>query len=359
MNLLMPTEGVRAPAPSPWARAPRDLGEVRYTVNGDTRGLADLHRSTGTTSFVVVHRGVVVHESYPGRFASPSSRFQLFSLTKSVTSLLLGIAGDEGLLDDLDTPVSDIVPALSDGPFARVTVRQLLHMSSGVGDVEDWTVPGALINRFEAAVTGGGSVPDLIRSAEITAEPGERFNYSTIDSHVLGWVLEALTGRSLAALLSEKLWGPLGAETDAFYFLNRGRPRSALGGGSLNATALDLARVGLLMARDGVWDGVQLVPADWVTACREAQFPYTVPGELGENYPDHYGYSSQWWSLEGSDGPGVITGLGVYGQSLWVDAERDVVVVKTSTWPTAEDDDRDAETVAAFRAVGDYLAELE
>lgn len=83
-------------------------------------------------------------------------------------------------------------------------------MSSGVGDIEDWTIPDAPINRYETAVTTGGSVLDVIRSLPVVSAPGQRFNYSTIDSHVLGWVLEAATGLTLAQNASARLWGPMG-----------------------------------------------------------------------------------------------------------------------------------------------------
>ena len=125
-------------------------------------------------------------------------------------------------------------------------------MTTGVGDLETWEVPNSGIKQFEQTIMGGGDIADVVRAATRTAPAGERFNYSTFDTQLLGWVLEAATGQSLATYASERLWQKLGADRDAYYWLTRGRPRTAIGGGSLNATARDVARIGLLMAGDGV-----------------------------------------------------------------------------------------------------------
>ncbi|MFF9147541.1 serine hydrolase domain-containing protein [Streptomyces sp. NPDC014861] len=356
MDRLMPTETVTRSGPvRPLPYRPAVL-DVAYEWRGRRRTLEDLHASTLTTAFVVLHRGAIVHESFPGRFASPATRFQLFSLTKSVTSMLIGIALAEGSIASLDDPVVRYRPDLAGSAYDGPTVEHLLQMSSGVGDLEDWTLPDALINRFEQAVTSGRPVLEVIRSAPRVCEPGVRFNYSTLDSHVLGWVLEAATGMSLARYAAERLWSRIGAEHDAFYFLTRGRPRTALGGGSLNAAARDLARLGLLMARSGQMDGIQVLDSGWVERSRSGAATYLDVGRLGPSGAPHYGYANQWWTLGGERR--AFTGLGVHGQYLWVDPEADVVIAKTSAWPTPDDTERDGETVAALTALTDRLAAL-
>ncbi|MFF6868316.1 MULTISPECIES: serine hydrolase [unclassified Streptomyces] len=353
MSTLMPTDTVpRSPRPRPFVRRIRTL-ECSYEFGGRRHTLEDLHRRTHTTGFAVVHRGVLVHESHPGRFASPGTRFQLFSLTKSVTSMLVGIALEEGALSLDDQAVSHL-PELAGSAYDGVTVGHLLDMCSGVGGVEDYTDPDAPIGRFERAVTGGGSVLDVLRSLPRAAEPGTAFNYSTLDTQVLGRVLEAATGTPLARYAARRLWDPVGAESDAYYFLTRGRPRTALGGGSFNATVRDLARLGVLMAHGGVWDGRRVVPAAWAERSRGAGLPHLEVGALGGGLPAHYGYANQWWTLGGEHR--AFTGLGIHGQFLWVDPVADVVVVKTSAWPTADDPERDAETVAALTALTARLA---
>lgn len=353
MDRVMPTETVHRPAaPTPLntSRTPLGVAGIRYEFDGRRYSIPELHQRTHTTAFLVAHRGEIVHESYPGRFASPTAKFQLFSLTKSVTSMLVGIALERGEIGAITDDVIDYVPSLKGSGYDGVTLEHLLNMSSGVGGVEDWTVPDAPIKQFEEAVTTGGSVLDVIRALPRLREPGTAFNYSTIDTHVIGWALEAATGHTLAQYATERLWRPMGAESDAFYFLTRGKPRTALGGGSLNATVRDLARVGAMMAAGGRVGDTELVPEAWVSRSRGTDLPQFQAGALlGGGGAAHYGYSNQWWTVGGERR--AYTGLGVHGQFLWIDPDSETVIVKTSAWNDPDDDARDAETCAALAAV--------
>jgi CubicO group peptidase (beta-lactamase class C family) len=306
---------------------------------------------------VVLHRGAIVHERYPGTFARAAARFQLFSLTKSVTSMLLGIAMAELAIKSLDDPVTAYRPDFAGTAFDGPTLGHLLNMTSGVGDLECWDLPDSDIKRFEQAVMGGGRVDEVVRSARSTAPPGERFNYSTLDTQVLGWVLEAATGQSLATYTAERLWRRIGADRDAYYWLTRAHPRTALGAASLNATPRDLARLGLLMAHGGELAGQQIVPRDWIGRSRGQNVPHLAIGALGPSGYNHYGYANQWWTVD--DNHGAFTGLGIYGQYLFVDPVADVVVVKLSAWPRPDDEHLDRETITALRQITDYLAQAD
>ncbi|UQU67899.1 beta-lactamase family protein [Couchioplanes caeruleus] len=355
MNWLMPTEPVRRghdPRPLPVGHLPLNLS---YRFDDRDHSLADLHRRTHTTAFVVLHRGAIVHESYPGAFAGPRVRMQLFSLSKSITSILLGIALAEGAVGSVKDLVTDYRPDFLGTAYEGTTLADLLDMSSGVGDLETWDGTDSFIRRFERAVLSGGDVAAIIRSAPRTAGIGERFNYSTFDAQVLGWVLEAATGLTLAAYASDRLWARIGAERNAYYGLSRSEPRTAIGAGAFNATARDLARVGLMMARDGVCGDEQIVPGDWVRRSRGADVPHLAVGALGPSGYDHYGYANQWWTL-GESCFHAFTGLGVHGQYLFVDPAADVVIVKCSAWPTEDDPARDRETITALRRIADHLA---
>jgi len=318
------------------------------------RRLAEWHVDTFTTSCVVLHRGEIVHECYPGRFARPGVRFQGFSLTKSVTSILIGIALAEGAIKSVEDPAVAYCPALARSAFEGPTIEHLLDMSGGSSANEDWTVADSSINRYERAVTGGGSVLDVALSLGREDTPGTVFNYSTIDTQVLGWVLEGATGMPLAQYAASRLWSRLGAEHDAYYFLTRARPRTALGGGSLNLSTRDLARVGLLMSHGGEVAGERIVPAVWVARSRGRDLPHLAVGALGESGMPHYGYSNQWWTLGGERR--AFTGIGVFGQYLYVDPDADVVIAKTSAWPSADDDELDTVSITGMR---DLVAHLE
>jgi CubicO group peptidase (beta-lactamase class C family) len=354
MSWLMPIERVTGGLARPLPVKPQHL-DLTYRFEDVDYSLTELHRRTFTTAFVVLHRGEIVHESYPGAFAGPRTRMQLFSVSKSVTSMLVGIALADGDIGSVKDRVTDYRPDFVGTAYEETTLAELLDMTSGVGDAEVWDVPDSGIRRFERAVTNGGDVTAIIRAATRTAQPGERFNYSTFDAQILGWVLEAATGKSLARYATERLWQHIGAEHDAYYWLTRARPRTAIGAGSFNATARDVARVGLLMANDGVIDGRQIVPRDWVRRARGTDLPQLAVGALGPSGYAHYGYANQWWTL-GSSSFDAFTGVGVHGQYLFVDPAADVVIVKCSAWPTQDDERRDLETITALRRIADHFA---
>jgi CubicO group peptidase (beta-lactamase class C family) len=346
MNRLLPVERVSRGEATALPREPISLDAVRY---GAGHTLADLHRRTFTTAFVVLRDGLLVHEAYPGTFARPGARMQLFSVSKSVLSMMIGIALADGAIDSLGDPVARYRPDFRGTAYQDVTLAQLLDMTSGVGDLEVWDRPDSGIKRFERAVAGGGDVFGVVRSAPRSAPAGERFNYSTFDSQVLGWVLEAATGQTLAAYASRNLWAPVGAERDGYYWLTRRHPRTAVSAGSLNATARDLARLGQVMVDDGRAAGRRVVPADWVRRSRTPRHPV---GSLGPSGYPHYGYANHWWTLDN----GAFTAVGVHGQYLYVDPAARVVIVKCSAWPTQDDQLLDAETIAALRAVAANLS---
>ncbi|MFI5932284.1 serine hydrolase domain-containing protein [Actinoplanes sp. NPDC051494] len=355
MNWLMPTERVAGGPdhrPLPAATVPLDL---TYRFDDRDHSVEDLHRRTFTTAFVVLHHGRIVHESYPGAFAGPRTRMQLFSLSKSVTSMLIGIALADGAIGSVKDLITDYRPEFAGTAYDGVTLADLLDMSSGVGGLETWDGADSRIRDFERAALSGGDLGAIIRSTPRTAAIGAQFNYSTFDAQVLGWVLEAATGRTLAAYASQRLWRRIGAERDAYYGLSRSRPRTAISAGAFNATARDLARLGLLMAHEGRFDGEPIVPGDWARRSRGADLPHLSVGALGPSGYDHYGYSNQWWTL-GESSFQAFTGLGVHGQYLFVDPAADVVIVKCSAWPTEDDPDRDRETITALRRISDHLA---
>jgi CubicO group peptidase (beta-lactamase class C family) len=355
MNWLLPTERVaRGEFRFPLPGHSRPL-QLTYRHDGHEYDLADLHRRTFTTAFVVLHRGALVHESYPGTFAGPRARFQLFSLSKSITSMLVGIAVAEKAIGSLRDPVTLYRPEFAGTAYDGATLADLLDMTSGVGDLERWDVPGTDIKRFEEACLGRGTILDVLRSARRSAAPGTRFNYSTLDSQLIGWVLEAATGRTLARYAEQRLWQRIGADRDAYYWLSRSRPRTAIGGGSFNATARDVARVGLLMAHDGRIAGEQIVPRDWVRRSAARNVAHLAVGALGPSGYDHYGYANQWWTLAGEHR--AFTGLGVHGQYLFVDPVADVVIVKCSAWPAEDDPARDRETITALTSIAAHLDE--
>jgi CubicO group peptidase (beta-lactamase class C family) len=353
MNRLFPSTTVDRGGPCAQFRPPAQPLQVQYRFDGRTYDLDQLHLRTYSTGFVVLHKGNLVHESYQGLFAGPQVRFQLFSLTKSITSILVGIALDNRILVDTSDGVIRYLPQLAGSAYDAVSIDHLLDMTSGVGTPELWTDPDSDIARFADAVFTGGSLEAVVRSVERFTQPGVTFNYSTIDTQVLGWILEAASGESLAEFASKWLWSRIGADHDAYYWLSRERPRTAIGGGSFNATARDLARIGLLMSHGGMIGGRQIVSREWVERSWQGVKPHLEKGALGRNQPSHYGYANHWWTVKG--GSRTFAALGIYGQYLYVDSDADVVIAKCSAWPVEDDAQLDRETIIALNSVVCHL----
>ncbi|MGZ3197398.1 MAG: serine hydrolase domain-containing protein, partial [Croceibacterium sp.] len=222
---------------------------------------------TYTNAFLVIRHGKVAFEDYRNR-SDDMTRFLSMSMAKTVTSMLVGIALGEGKIASLDDPADKYVPELKGSGYEGVTIRQILQMRSGV-DYEERYDFGAHPS-FAGRLHQDAIVLNKMRFAAGALEtkranaPGSTFNYSTLNTMVLGWILENATGQKLEDFTREKLWGPLGAQADAFWLAD-GPPGQgrALNGMGFNATLRDFGRLGLLMLHDGKRGDTQVVPAGW------------------------------------------------------------------------------------------------
>ena len=335
---------------SDWAfdRAPAPL-PATYVFDGAPRDLPAFLDRTETTGLVVVHRGAITHEEYR-QGADETSPFTSWSMAKSVLSALIGIAVEEGHIESIRDPIGAYVPALAGSGYGDVPIEDALTMSSGVAFDEDYDNPMSDINMlFIRAMAMGVPVEETLAGLERVRAPGTYNDYVSSDSMALGLVLEAATGMAPSDYLASRLWGPMGAEADASWSIDRGGQEFALC--CLNATLRDWARFGRLYLERGARDARQIVPADWVAASVSPEAPHLQPGE---NRASHwtFGYGYQWWIPE--DPQGDFLAIGVWGQYLYVDPAREVVIAKTSADPAF--DDNDHESVAAFRAIARAVA---
>lgn len=270
------------------------------------------------TSIVVLHDGRIVHEDYLLGTTAEDRRIS-WSVAKSYLSALVGVLLAEGALPSIDVAVTDYVPALKGTAYDGVRLVDLLTMQSGVLFDEDYLNYDSDINRMGRAIALGQSLDSFTEA--LTArfqDPGVSFKYVSIDTHVIGMVVRGATGRSIADLLSEKIIAPLGLEADPYYVTDGAGAAFVLGG--LNMRARDYARFGLMFEQDGQYQGKQVVPADWVDRSTRPQAK-TAEGKF------HYGY--QWW-MPADPVPGEFFGQGVYGQYLWIDQNRNVVIAINS-----------------------------
>lgn len=333
-----------------WAfdHAPSPLPET-YTFEGETRDLAAFLDRTETTGLLIVHRGAITHEDYR-QGADETSPFTSWSMAKSVLSALIGIALEEGHIDSIRDPIGAYVPTLAGSGYGDVPIEDALTMSSGVAFDEDYDNPMSDINMlFIRAMAMGVPVDETLAGLERERTPGTYNNYVSSDSMALGLMLEAATGMPVADYLSSRLWGPMGAEADASWSTDRTGREFALC--CLNATLRDWARFGRLYLEDGAREGEQIVPAAWVASSVNPKAPHLQPGDnTGSHWTFGYGY--KWWIPEQPQGD--FLAIGVWGQYIYVDSARDVVIVKTSADPLF--DDNDHESVAAFRAIARSVA---
>ncbi|MEM6372016.1 MAG: serine hydrolase [Pseudomonadota bacterium] len=274
-------------------------------------------QTRAVTSMLVLKDAEVVHEAYY-RDTAPQDRRIGWSVTKSFMSALFGILVDEGAIASLDDPVTAYAPKLVASAYDGASVRDVLQMSSGIVFDEDYLDFYSDINRMGRVIAFGGKMDDFTAGlTERFSPPGERWQYTSIDTHVVGMIARGATGRNIFDLMSEKLITPLGFEREPVLLTDGIGVAFVLGG--MSATTRDYARFGQMILQNGQWQGAQIVPAAWIAESTAAS-ARTQPGEIG------YGY--QWWIPVGA-GPGQFMGRGIYGQYLYIDQGAGVVIVAT------------------------------
>lgn len=315
---------------TPLPAAHREL--PAYMANGQAHTLEEWFERTFTNAFMVIRDGKVLHESYRNH-AGPQTHFWGASVSKSVMSLLVGIAIDEGAIASLDDQIVQYLPELAGTGYDGVTLKQALQMRSGVDfdeilDAENQNPP--YVNFQNAIVRNTQRYWEPALTVGRRHEPGTFFAYCTLDSAVVGWVLTRTTGTTLSALTASRLWQPAGMEFDAFWMAD-GKPGVGVepAGLGFNATMRDFARLGLLVLNKGKVGDRQIVPADWIeqsTQMHPTEYPAGILGGPG--------YGFQWWQLDNQDGRAAgFSAVGLGGQFVFVDPPSKTVIVKMSHFP--------------------------
>ena len=287
------------------------------------------------TALVILKDGQIVHESYH-QGTTPDDLRISWSVAKSLLSALFGIIHAEGKVG-LDDPVTQYVPALKGTAYDGTTVRHILTMSSGVAFNEDYMDFWSDINRMGRVLALGQSMDGFAASLKARdADPGTRFHYVSIDTHVLGMIIRGATGEDIPDLLERHILGPMGFEKAPYYLTDGYGVSFVLGG--LNVTTRDYARFGQMIADGGQWQGRQIVPRDWIDQSTRP----SAPGGAG--------YGFQWWIPDGA-GPGEVTAQGIYGQYVWIDRSRNVVIVVNAADRGFEDEGVGAANFALFRKI--------
>lgn len=302
-----------------------------------TKTLDDFLEETQTTGLLVIKDGQVVAERYQYD-RRPGMPMRSFSMAKTITALLVGVAQAKGHIRSLDDPVATYWPEIAESEYGQTTIRHLLRMSSGVPfkELYTWTpdddiwVWGRLLNAPENR--GRPEViSEFIRArGGRSSEQGTRFHYASIETELLGRVLIRATGHTIAQLTEKWLWQPMGAESDA-YWLKSGTDGAEQASGGFNAALRDYGRLGILLANDGMRDGQEIIPREYLLDATDiGRQPRGFAPRVATPY---MGYGYQVWLLPNKTRTFVLQGI--HGQHVFVQPASKIVMVQTSVNPMA------------------------
>jgi CubicO group peptidase (beta-lactamase class C family) len=334
----------RPDTPSPLARGPEPA--IRYDAGGGAQRDIDHYLANNPASALLVAKdGRILVERY--QYARRDDmRFTSFSMAKTITSMLFGIAMAEGKIRSLDDAAESYVPELKGSEYGRTPLKALLSMSSGVAfrEVYDGNDDVSKLAREGYVGLGPGGPGVLRQFSRRERAPDTKFAYASAETQVLGAVVVAATGRSLADYAGEKLWRPLGAEADASWIVDRAGLEAAYC--CFQAAARDWLRLGLMLANDGAWNGRQIVPREWIVAATSVDPArrHLAPGTATR----FFGYGYQTWIFPGPDRTFAL--LGVYGQTIAVDPANRIVMVHLAARATPTDP-TGGQTFALWRGV--------
>lgn len=317
------------PMPLPrWQDAPT----ITYRWGLFSKTLDDFMVDTQTTGLMVIKEGRVVAERYQyGR--QPDMRFRSFSMAKTFTAMLVGIAHGKGMIRSLDDKAADYWPEIAPSAYGQTTIRNLLRMSSGVPfrELYTWTPDddiwlwGRVLYSPENRMRPEKIVEYLNTKTTREVEQGQRFKYATIETEILGRVLSRAAGMSITQMTQEWLWKPMGAEAEARWLL-ASTDQGEGTGGSFNATLRDYARFGVLLANDGLRGDVQIIPRDYLLDATDAA---RQPGAFRpRSATPGMGYGYQTWLAPFKERTFALQGI--HGQHIMVQPKSGIVMVQTS-----------------------------
>jgi CubicO group peptidase (beta-lactamase class C family) len=313
---------------------------LSYTANGKTFSLDDYLREGDVLGFIVLKDNRIVFEKYL-HDARPADRFLSMSVSKSIVSVLFGVAVDEGKIHSVDDPIVQYLPDLKDGAYKEDTLKNLLEMASGIQFNEDYLDPQADIHRLVFDIIRGGEpFKKTVLGVKQERKPGTAFHYQSINTQMLSLVMEKATGVPLNKYAEEKLWKKIGTESDAFFYQSKNQPETCAFG-CFNATLRDYARFGLMAMHYGELGGTRVVSEKWMRESTTA--PAFNPG---------YGY--QWW-LNAKSPDHVFRAVGIYGQTIYIDPVKHVVIAQFRAGPKPSGPTRDWPP-SPFEAIVEKLA---
>jgi CubicO group peptidase (beta-lactamase class C family) len=276
-----------------------------------------------TAGLVIIQDGKIRMERY-GLGFDGLGRWTSFSVAKSMTSTMVGAAIKDGAIKSLDDKVTQYIPDLKGSAYDDVSVRQLLTMTSGVKWNEDYQDPKSDVARFNEhkAEPGVDVTVSYMRKLPREAPAGSKWVYKTGETNLIGVLVSSATKKKLSDYLSEKVWRPFGMEQDGTWLL--GSTGHEISGCCVQASTRDFGRFGMFIMNGGIISGKSILPDGWIEQATVKQ------AETGD--PDG-GYGFQWWT----NNDGSFAAQGIFGQSIFIDPKRKLVIASNSNWPKATD----------------------
>jgi CubicO group peptidase (beta-lactamase class C family) len=290
-----------------------------------------------TAGMVIVQDGKLRLEKY-GLDFDGNGKWTSFSVAKSLTSTMVGAAIKDGFIKSLDDKVTQYIPEMKGSAYDDVTVEQLLTMTSGIKWNEDYEDPKsdvALFNEHKAE-PGIDVTVSYMRKLPREAPAGEKWVYKTGETNLIGVLVSKATGKSLSSYLSEKVWAPFGMEQDASWLL--GSSGHEISGCCVQASTRDMARFGQFILGGGMAGGKAVLPEGWIAKATTKQADIGAPGQ---------GYGFQWWTND----DGSFAAQGIFGQGIFIDPKRKLVIATNGNWPTATGAAVDAQREAFYKSV--------
>ena len=274
-----------------------------------------------TQGVMIIHNDSIVYEKYWGDF-SADRLATVFSVSKSITSLLCGIAVDEGYIKSIDDPVTKYLPELKrkDPKWERLTIRHLLNMESGLDfdDEYEFNIKELKTVNAIARLNYGHNIMRQIKGLKFRCEPGTEFRYESMTTAILGVVIERATGIHYADYLSEKVWKPLQMESVALINIDSRKHHVAHAFGGITCTLKDLAKIGRLYLNNGVWDGKRIVSEEWIH----------LTTDFNPKLCYHYSwYDVRYENFRTGQYPGFYA-LGICNQVLYVNPYKNLIMVR-------------------------------
>ena len=276
-----------------------------------------------TAGLVIIHDGKIRVEKY-GLDFNGDGKWTSFSVAKSFSSTLVGAAIKDGYIKSIDDKVSAYIPDLKGSAYDDVSIKQLLTMTSGVKWNEDYGDKKSDVALFNAhkPEEGVDVTVSYMRKLPREAPAGTKWVYKTGETNLIGVLVSSATKKTLSAYLSEKIWAPFGMEQDASWLL--GSTGHEISGCCIQASTRDYARMGLFMLGGGIAGGKAVLPDGWIAAATTKQ------ADIGEA---DSGYGYQWWTMN----DGSYAAQGIFGQGIFIDPKRKLVIASNSNWPQATD----------------------